>query len=58
MTHFSSSRRRWILGAGLAASGLVSPISAVPAANEVAARSWARYVNPFVGKDSTGHTFL
>ncbi|MEY3610662.1 MAG: hypothetical protein RJB14_384 [Pseudomonadota bacterium] len=57
MTHFSSSRRRWILGAGLAASGLVSPIQATPAADEHAARSWTRYVNPFVGTDGTGHTF-
>lgn len=57
MKPFSSSRRRWMLGAGIAASGLVSPIQATPAANRKVDRTWTRYVNPFVGTDGTGHTF-
>jgi putative alpha-1,2-mannosidase len=57
MKPFSSSRRRWMLVAGIAASGLVSPIQATPAANRKVDRTWTRYVNPFVGTDGTGHTF-
>lgn len=57
MPHFSSSRRRWLLGAGIAASGLASPLQAAPASGTNTDSTWTRYVNPFVGTDGTGHTF-
>lgn len=57
MKPFSSSRRRWLLGAGIAASGLASPLQAAAAKCRNTDRSWTRYVNPFVGTDGTGHTF-